>query len=117
MVFSWLSSCQSIASWQQPTSLQVNPFVISPSGGELIAMPDTVSTSKLDRALDIVVNKLHIFIGSLAHASLLIYHFKTHLDIPTGIQNAEYGFLAFLGAHALTYQKYPDTPSIPEIKG
>jgi hypothetical protein len=52
----------------------------------------------------------------MCHFSILLYHFKTHLDIPSGIQNAEYGFLAFLGAHALTYQKYPDQ-SAPEIKG
>lgn len=55
-----------------------------------------------------MTNKLHIFIGSLAHGSILTFHFITHLDIPSGIQNAEYAFLGFLAGHALTYQKYPD---------
>lgn len=74
------------------------------SSQELLPKP----ISHLDKFLDTLTNKLHIFIGSLTHASILIYHFKTHLDIPTGIQNCEYAFLGFLAGHAFTYQKYPD---------
>lgn len=74
-------------------------------------VPQLPSQSKwtvVDRLLDMLTNKLHIFIGSLVHSAILLFHFKTHLDIPSGIQNSEYAFLAFLAGHAFTYQRYPD---------
>lgn len=61
-----------------------------------------------EKVLDAFVNKFHLILASLAHGTLLAYQFKTGKDIGTGIQNAEYAFLSFLGAHAFTYQKYPD---------
>lgn len=62
----------------------------------------------VEKYLDLIVNKMHIIIGSAAQAAVLIYHFKTGHDIGSGIQNSLYGFYAFLTSHALTYQKYPD---------
>jgi hypothetical protein len=61
-----------------------------------------------DKILEVVVNKLHIIIGTATQAAVLAYHFKTGHDIGSGIQNSLYGFYAFLTGHALTYQKYPD---------
>jgi hypothetical protein len=65
---------------------------------------------KWDAALDVFINKFHILLGTAAQGSILAYHFKTGHDIGAGIQNSLYGYYAFLGAHALTYQKYPDAP-------
>jgi hypothetical protein len=66
---------------------------------------------KLDRALDLLINKFHIILGSSAQAAVLIYHFKTGHDIGSGVQNTVYAYYGFLGAHALTYQKFPDQPT------
>lgn len=63
---------------------------------------------KLDRVLDLIINKFHIILGTGCQAALLVYHFKTGHDIGAGIQNTVYGYYAFLAGHALTYQKYPD---------
>jgi len=61
-----------------------------------------------NKYLDLLINKFHIILGTGAQAAVLVYHFKTGHDIGPGIQNSLYGYYAFLGAHALTYQKYPD---------
>lgn len=66
---------------------------------------------KLDAALDLLINKFHIILGSAAQAAVLVYHFKTGHDIGAGVQNSLYGYYAFLAGHALTYQKYPDEKS------
>lgn len=71
---------------------------------------------KLDRVLDLLINKFHIILGSVAQAALFVYHFKTGHDIGSGIQNTVYGYYAFLAGHALTYQKYPDTEGVSDGK-
>ncbi len=65
---------------------------------------------KLDAALDLFINKFHIILATVAQASVLAYHYKTGLDIGSGVQNTLYAYYAFLGSHAFTYQKYPDSP-------
>lgn len=62
-----------------------------------------------EKTLDLIINKFHIILGSAAQAALFVYHFKTGHDIGSGIQNTVYAYYGFLGAHALTYQRYPDT--------
>ena len=59
--------------------------------------------------LDKLTNKFHIVLACMSHGALMTYHFKTGKDIPPGLVNLTYAFYAFLGGHALTYQKYPDT--------
>jgi hypothetical protein len=66
----------------------------------------------LNGALDLLINKFHIILGTASHAALLVYHFKTGHDIGAGIQNTVYAYYAFLGAHAATYQKWPDAGPI-----
>lgn len=63
--------------------------------------------------LDLIINKFHIILGTAAQAAVLAYHFKTGHDIGSGVQNTMYAYYGFLGAHALTYQKYPDQ-SVPD---
>lgn len=62
----------------------------------------------IHKTLDVLMNKFHIIIASGAQGALLAYHFKTGHDIGSGVQNTIYAFYAFLGGHALTYQKFPD---------
>lgn len=62
----------------------------------------------LDKVWDILINKFHIVLGTAAQAAVLVYHFKTGHDIGSGIQNSLYAYFTFLGAHAMTYQKWPD---------
>lgn len=62
----------------------------------------------VQKTLDILINKFHIILATGSHAAILAYHFKTGHDIGSGIQNTIYAYYAFLGGHALTYQKYPD---------
>jgi hypothetical protein len=63
----------------------------------------------LDKVWDILINKCHIILGTAAQAAIFVYHFKTGHDIGSGIQNTIYAYYGFLGAHAVTYQKWPDT--------
>jgi len=63
------------------------------------------------QALDTLVNKFHIVLGSAVQAALIFYHFKTGHDLGPGLVNTVYAFYAFLAGHALTYQKYPDKDS------
>jgi hypothetical protein len=60
--------------------------------------------------LDVIINKGHFILAAITQASLHAYAYKTGHDIPSGLQNTVYAFYAFLGGHALTYQKYPDPP-------
>ena len=71
----------------------------------------------LDKIFDVVINKLHILLACVAHGALLAYTFHTGHDTPPGIQNCEFGFLAFLGGHALTYQLHPDKDNDHGDKG
>lgn len=61
-----------------------------------------------DRFFDVLINKFHIILASVAQASVLVYHFKTGNDIGTGVQNSLYAYYTFLAGHAFTYQKFPD---------
>lgn len=70
-----------------------------------------------DKLFDVLINKFHIVLGSIAQAAIFVYHFKTGRDIGAGVQNTVYGFYAFLAGHALTYQKYPDAPAPPVSDG
>jgi hypothetical protein len=63
----------------------------------------------LDHILDLAINKFHIVLGTACQAAILFFHFHTGHDIGVGVQNTVYAFYTFLGAHAFTYQKYPDT--------
>lgn len=63
---------------------------------------------KLDKILDIVINKFHIILGAVAQAAIFVYHFKTGHDIGAGVQNTVYAYYAFLLGHAGVYQKWPD---------
>jgi hypothetical protein len=65
----------------------------------------------LQKALDVFINKFHVILATLCQGALLAYHFKTGHDIGAGIQNTVYGYYAFLAGHALTYQRFPDTPT------
>jgi len=67
---------------------------------------------KADQILDTLINKFHIILGSAAQAAIFVYHFKTGHDIGSGVQNTVYGYYAFLAGHALTYQRYPDSPDV-----
>lgn len=60
--------------------------------------------------LDTLINKFHIVLGTTAQAAIIVYHFKTGKDVGPGVVNTVYAFYAFLAGHALTYQRYPDTP-------
>jgi hypothetical protein len=64
---------------------------------------------QFQKILDTLINKFHIILATGSHAAVLAYHFKTGHDVGSGVQNTIYAYYAFLGGHALTYQKYPDT--------
>ena len=68
---------------------------------------------KLDKILDIVINKFHIILGAVAQAAIFFYHFKTGHDIGPGVQNTVYAYYAFLLGHAGVYQKWPDSDAAP----
>jgi hypothetical protein len=70
---------------------------------------------KLDRFLDIVINKFHILLGTAAQGAVFFWQFKGH-DIGPGVQNSLYAFFAFLLGHAATYQKWPDADAVPAGK-
>lgn len=57
---------------------------------------------------DAIINKMHVVLGCVTQATIIIYHFKTQNDIGPGVTNTVYAFYAFLLGHALTYQKFPD---------
>jgi hypothetical protein len=63
-----------------------------------------------DKVYDTVINKLHVVLAAVTQSVILVYHFKTGHDIGNGVQGTVYAFYAFLGGHALTYQKWPDQP-------
>lgn len=71
---------------------------------------------KLDQALDLLINKFHIILGTAAQAAILAYHFKTGHDIGSGIQNSLYAYYGFLLGHAGVYQKWPDDDRHSEDK-
>src|ERR1700704_547032 len=52
-------------------------------------------TMKLDRILDIVINKFHILLGTAAQAAVFFWQYKGH-DIGPGVQNSLYAYFAFL---------------------
>jgi len=58
--------------------------------------------------LDTVINKGHFILAALCQAAVLVMHYGFHKDISVNVQGTVYAFYGFLGAHALTYQKYPD---------
>lgn len=64
-----------------------------------------------DKLFDTLINKFHLVLGTLCQAAIFVYHFKTGHDIGSGVQNTVYGYYGFIGAHAFTYQKYPDAPT------
>jgi hypothetical protein len=66
-----------------------------------------------DKILDLIINKFHMILAGAAQGSILAYHYHTGHDIGPGVQNTVYAYYGFLGAHALTYQKYPD-PTQPQ---
>lgn len=69
--------------------------------------------ASLHSALDTLVNKFHIILAVACQAAVLFYAYRFHKDLGPGIVNTVYAFYAFLGGHALTYQKWPDQPSAP----
>lgn len=72
---------------------------------------------KFEAALDLLINKFHIILASVAQAAVFAFHFKTGHDIGSGVQNTIYAYYGFLAGHALTYQKYPDgSSSTPPVK-
>jgi hypothetical protein len=71
----------------------------------------------IDNVLDSIINKFHIILASAAQAAVFVYHFKTGHDIGSGVQNTLYAYYGFLGAHAFTYQKYPDGSPVPPAPG
>jgi len=62
-------------------------------------------------ALDTLVNKFHIILGTVCQAAIIVYAFRYHKDLGPGIVNTVYAFYAFLAGHAFTYQKWPDQSS------
>jgi hypothetical protein len=65
----------------------------------------------LSGILDTLINKFHIVLGSVTQGAIIVYHFKTGKDVGPGVVNTVYAFYAFLAGHALTYQRYPDSPT------
>lgn len=62
----------------------------------------------LQKTLDVLINKFHIILGTVAQGAILAHHFKTGKPLDSGVVNTVYAYYAFLAGHALTYQKYPD---------
>ena len=67
---------------------------------------------KLDRVLDLLINKFHIILGSSAQVALIFYRFKTGKDLGPGLVNSVYAYYAFLAGHAVAYQKWPDKDGV-----
>lgn len=65
-----------------------------------------------DKVYDVVINKFHIALATVCQTAIIVFHFKTGHDVGSGVQGTVYAFYAFLGGHALTYQKWPD-PTVP----
>ncbi len=61
-----------------------------------------------DKILDAVVNKFHVILAFICQSAIIGYHFHTGKDLGSNVQNTVFSFYTFLGAHAFTYQKFPD---------
>ena len=57
---------------------------------------------------DVLINKLHIALGTLAQGAVIIYHFKTGKDLGPGVTSSMYAYYGFLLGHAGVYQWKPD---------
>lgn len=71
----------------------------------------------LDKIFDVLINKMHIVLAAVCQGGILLWHFHTGHDIGSGVQNTVYAYYAFLGGHALTYQKYPDKDGDADSNG
>jgi len=58
--------------------------------------------------LDKLTNDSHVPIAVLIFVVTSAYHFHTGKDLGTNYTNSLYAIYAFLGGHALVYQKWPD---------
>src|SRR5258708_35164955 len=68
--------------------------------------------ASIHSALDTLVNKFHIILGTGCQAAVLFYAFRYHKDLGPGIVKTVNAFYAFLAGHALTYQKWPDQSGV-----
>lgn len=64
---------------------------------------------RLKNFLDKLTNDAHIPIALIVFAATFGYCAKTGKDLLPGFVSSLYAFYAFLGGHALVYQKWPDS--------